>query len=135
LKITVTIPLFVIVVAASVIPVAAHHSVSQMFDTSKEITIQGMITKIEWTNPHARLWVDAKNENGAVSNWELQLPAPNAIRYENVNRDFVKAGDQVTVVLWRAKNGSAVAHALTVTVPGGHAYSFPREWGVPASPK
>ena len=85
MKVTVTILLFVIVVAASVIPVAAHHSVSQMFDTSQEITMRGVITKIEWTNPHARLWVDAKNENGAVSNWELQLPAPNLIRYENVN--------------------------------------------------
>jgi hypothetical protein len=106
-----------------------------MFDTSNEITIRGVITKIEWTNPHARLWMDAKNENGAVSNWELQLPAPNAIRHENVSRDFVKAGDQVTVVLWRAKNGATVAHALTVTVPDGRAYTFPREWGLPASPK
>jgi hypothetical protein len=115
--------------AASVMPMSAHHSVPAEYDVSNTITIQGVVTKIEWTNPHARLWVDAKNADGTVSNWELELPAPNALRKENViNMDFVKQGDQVTVNLWRAKDGSRLAHCLTLTVPDGRVMTFPRDF-------
>ena len=118
--------------ATSVTPMLAHHSVESQYDVGKVLTIQGSVTKIEWTNPHARFWVDAKNDDGTVSNWEMELPAPNALRYQNVRMDFVKQGDQVTVDLWRAKNGSRLAHALSVTVPDGRVLNFPRSWGMPA---
>jgi hypothetical protein len=72
----------------------------------------------------SRLWVDARNGNGAVSNWELQLPAPATLYRDNVKQDFVKAGDRVTVVIWRAKNGTALAHALTLTAPRGRVFNF-----------
>ena len=103
--------------AVSVVPVLAHHSVPAQYDTSKMITIQGVITKIEWINPHAHFWVDAKNNDGSVSAWELELPSPNALRkeIERTNINFVNEGDQVAVDLWRAKDGSRLAHALTLT--------------------
>src|SRR6266536_2756268 len=90
--------------AASVMPMLAHHSVPAQYDVSKMITIQGVVTKTEWTNPHARFWVAVKNDNGTVSNWEMELPAPNALMRESVKMDFVKQGDQVSVDLWRAKD-------------------------------
>src|SRR5215471_8689682 len=77
---------------AYVMPMLAHHSVESEYDVSKMVTIQGVVTKIEWTNPHARFWVDAKNNDGTVSNWEMELPAPNALRLHDVRLDFVKQG-------------------------------------------
>jgi len=118
--------------------VAAHHSITGTFDISKEITIQGVITKIEWKNPHSRFWVDARNDDGAVSNWELELAPPNALK-RSLGLDFIKAGDQVTVVLWQAKDGSRLANTLTLTVPDGRVFNFPRDtrnnWEMLPSPK
>ena len=114
--------------AASVMPMWAHHSVPASYDVSNTITIQGVVTKIEWRNPHARFWVDARNVDGTVSNWELELPALNVLREDNVNTDFVKQGDQVAVNLWRAKDGSRLGHCLTLTVPDGRVMTFPRDF-------
>ena len=118
--------------AASVMPLQAHHSVPAQFDVDKTITIQGVVSRLEWTNPHARFWVDAKNSDGTVSNWEMELPPPNALKRERGTLDFVKQGDQVAVNLWRAKDGSRLAHTLTLTVPDGRVMNFPRGWGMPA---
>jgi hypothetical protein len=119
---------------ASVVPLLAHHSVPAEYDISKTITIRGVVTRTEWMNPHARFWVDAKNDDGTVATWEMELPAPNALKKDERGKlDFVKQGDQVTVTLWRAKDGSRLAHALTLTVPGGRVMNFPRNWGMPAN--
>jgi hypothetical protein len=108
---------------------SAHHSVESEYDVSKRVTIQGVVTKIEWTNPHARFWVDAKNDDGTVSNWEMELPPPNALKLRGVRMDFVKQGDPVTVDLWRAKNGSRLAHALEVTLRDGRVLNILSFWG------
>jgi hypothetical protein len=105
---------------ASLAPLLAHHSVAAQYDINKTITIQGVVTKTEWLNPHARVWVDAKNDDGTISNWEMELPPPNSLkRTEGVEKDFVKQGDRITVSLWRAKDGSRLASALTLTLPDG----------------
>jgi len=138
MKLTMAVAIFVLTFAASVMPLAAHHSVPATFDVSTEITIRGAVTKIEWTNPHGRFWVDARNEDGTVSNWELELPPPNALK-RRLGLDFIKLGDQVTVDLWRAKDGSLLANALAITVPDGRVFNFSRStttnWRTPASPK
>lgn len=112
--------------AASFMPVAAHHSVVDTFDTGREVTIRGVVTKIEWTNPHVRLLVDAGNVDGTVSNWILELPPPNALT-RTFGVDFVKVADQVTVVSWRAKDGSRLGSVLDLTLPGGRVINFSRE--------
>ena len=104
---------------ASLTPLLAHHSVAAQFDISKTITIQGAVTKTEWLNPHARVWVDAKNDDGTVSNWEIELGPPNSLMREGFTKDFVKQGDQITASVWRAKDGSKLANALTLTLPDG----------------
>jgi Family of unknown function (DUF6152) len=108
---------------------AAHHSVPAEYDISKTITIRGSVTKIEWTNPHARLLVDAKNDDGAMSTWEMELPAPSALIRDGIKRDLVILGDQVTMNIWQAKDGSRLAHVLTLTLPDGRVLNFPRNWG------
>lgn len=121
--------------AAFVMPLLAHHSVPGQYDTSQTITIQGVITKIEWMNPHAHFWVDANNVDGTVSEWEMELPPPNALKYEGVKRDFIKSGDSVTASLWQAKDGSRLAHCLTLTLPDGQVLNFPKNWGPPVDLK
>jgi hypothetical protein len=118
--------MFVLTVAVSVIPVAAHHSVSGTFDIGKELTIQGVVTKIEFNNPHTRFWVDVKNDAGAVSNWELELAPPNALK-RTLGLDFIKVGDQVTVVLWQAKDGARLGNTLSLSVPDGRVFNFSRD--------
>jgi hypothetical protein len=108
----------------AVMPMLAHHSVEGQYDIDKMVTIQGVVTKIVWVNPHARLWVDTDR---AVSSWEIELPPPNALKIRNVKMDFVREGDQVTVTLWRAaKDGSRLGHALTLTTPDGRVMNFPQ---------
>ena len=126
MKAAVTIAVFGLGLAVSVMPGLAHHSVPAQYDVDREIAIRGVVTRIEWTNPHARLWVDAKNDDGTVSGWEMELPPPNALKRELGSLDFLKQGDQVSVSLWRAKDGSRVAHTLTLTTPDGRVMNFPR---------
>jgi hypothetical protein len=138
MKLRIAAAIFVFTFAASVLPVAAHHSVPETFDVSKEITIRGAVTKIEWANPHGRFWVDARNDDGTVSNWELELPPPTVLK-RGPGLNFIKLGDQVTVELWRAKDGSLLANTLTLTVPDGRVFNFSRStttgWRTSASPK
>ena len=126
MKATSTIAAFGLGLAVSVMPVLAHHSVPAQYDVDREISIRGVVTRIEWTNPHARLWVDAKNDDGTVSGWEMELPPPNVVKRELGSLEFVKQGDRVSVSLWRAKDGSRVAHTLTLTIPDGRVMNFPR---------
>src|ERR1051325_9895249 len=93
MRFRIAVALFVLTLSASVMPVAAHHSVLGTFDISKEITIQGVVTKIEWRNPHTRFWVDARNDDSTVSTWELELAPPKALK-RSLGLDFIKAGDQ-----------------------------------------
>jgi hypothetical protein len=125
MKLRMTVAISVLTLSASVMPVSAHHSVPGTFDISQEITIRGVVTKIEWANPHGRFWVDARNDDGTVSNWELELPPPNALK-RRFGLDLIKLGDQVTVDLWRAKDGSLLANTLSLTVPDGRVFNFSR---------
>jgi hypothetical protein len=129
MKAKLAFPMLAFALAAWAVPIAAHHSVSAMFDVTKEITMQGVVTRIEWLNPHARLHVDVRNGDGTVSNWELELPPPNALKRENGNLDFIKPGDAVTAKLWQEKNGTRLAHVLTLITPDGRVREFPRSWG------
>lgn len=135
MKVNLAVALVGLGLAASVTPLRAHHWVPAQYDIDREITIQGVVTRIEWTNPHARFWVDARNADGTVSNWELELPPPTALKRERGSLDFIRQGDQVTVNLWRAKDGSRLAHALTLTVPNGQVMNFSRGLGWPPDSK
>ena len=116
----------------AVMPIFAHHSVEEQYNTGNVVTIQGVVMKIVWVNPHARLWVDTDR---AVSSWEIELPPPNALKIRGVQMDFVKEGDQVTVTLWRAKDGSRLGSALTLATPDGRVMDFPQIMRMSASPK
>jgi len=121
-----TVAVFAFALAASVLPLAAHHSVAETFDTSREITIRGVVSKVEWKNPHTLAWIDVKSDNGIVSSWEIELAPPNALKRKG-GSDFIKAGDQLSVVFWQAKDGSKVANPLTLTFSDGRVINYSRD--------
>ncbi len=116
-------------------PTLAHHSVQQQYDTDKIVTIQGVVLKTVWVNPHALVFVDTSNGANPVTSWQMELPPPNALKIRNVKADFVKEGDGVTVTLWRAKDGSRLGNVLTLTTPDARVIDFPALLKGPASGK
>jgi hypothetical protein len=82
-----------------------------------------VVTKLEWTNPHARFLVDVKDASGKVTTWNFELASPNVLRRLGWNRDMMKPGDVVMVKGSRAKDDSNWANANSVTLPDGRTMS------------
>ena len=104
---------------AAAAPLLAHHSFAAEYDANKKISISGTVTKVEWMNPHARFYVDVKDESGKVTNWNFELGAIPVLLKQGWKRDSLKVGDQVTVEGSRAKDGSNTANAQRVLLPDG----------------
>jgi hypothetical protein len=98
---------------------SAHHSFAAEFDRNMPITVTGTVTKVEWMNPHARFYIDAKNEAGETVNWDFELASPNGLMRRGWNRNSMKIGDVVTVAGHRAKNDPLVGNASSVTLADG----------------
>jgi hypothetical protein len=103
----------------SVAPLLAHHSFEAEYDIKKPLTIKGVVTKVEWTNPHARFYVDAKDESGKVVSWNFELGSPNVLIRQGWHRTSLKVGDEVTVEGYMAKDGTNLANARRVTLADG----------------
>jgi len=101
------------------VPVLAHHSFAAEYDEKQPITISGKVTKVEWTNPHARFYVDVKDESGKVTNWNFELASPNVLIRNGWSRHSLNEGDTVKVEGSRAKDGANMANARAVTLASG----------------
>ena len=101
-------------------PVLSHHSFGAEYDANKPVTLTGVVTKIEWSNPHSHFYLDVKDEKGRLSNWRLEGYTVNALYRTGWKKDVsMKVGDRVTVMGWRARDGSTAAHARQVTLSNG----------------
>jgi len=101
-------------------PVWAHHSFGAEYDASKPITLTGVITKVEWTNPHIHFYLDVKDKDGKVVNWTLEGFPPNVLYRTGWKREgTIKPGDTVTITGWRARDGGNWGHSREVTFADG----------------
>ena len=101
------------------VPILAHHSFAAEYDADKPVELKGVVTKVEWMNPHARFYVDVKDEKGQVTNWNLELASPNVLVRNGWKRTSLQVGDRVTVNGSLAKDGSTMANAKDVVLPDG----------------
>jgi len=109
---------------ASGLPALAHHSGAAEFDSHKKIDLTGVVTKVEWTNPHAHFYIDVKDASGTVVNWNLELASPNVLIRNGWHRNSIKAGDMVSVTGVQAKDSSYYGSASVIIFPDGHKLSF-----------
>jgi hypothetical protein len=103
----------------SALPVSAHHSFAAEYDASKPVELKGRVTKVEWTNPHARFYIDIKDADGKVTTWNFELASPNVLTRNGWTRHSLQEGDEITVQGSMAKDGSNLANARTVTLANG----------------
>ena len=101
------------------ISASAHHSFAAEFDAAKPVSLTGPVTRIEWTNPHARIYVDVTDHNGVATSWNVELGTPNDLMRGGWLRDSVTSGDSVTVLGYAAKDGSHLVKARSVTLGNG----------------
>jgi Family of unknown function (DUF6152) len=112
-----TVVVFALMVVAK--PVLAHHAFSAEFDQSKPVKVQGEISRLEWTNPHAWLFIDSKGTDGKVVTWRFEMGAPNALLRSGWSKSDIKPGTQVTVSGFLARSGGSVGNAYQVRLADG----------------
>jgi len=110
---------FAIGMMASIMPAIAHHSFAVEYDSKNPVTLAGTVTKVEWMNPHARFYVDTKDENGKIINFEFELGSINFLMRKGWTRNSLKPGDVVTVDGYRAKDGTNLGSARSIKLADG----------------
>jgi hypothetical protein len=98
---------------------AAHHSFAAEFDANQPVELHGTITRMEWINPHSWLHIDVKNADGTTTPWMIEGATPNTLLRRGFTREAVKAGTEITIVGFRAKNGANRANGRDLILPDG----------------
>ena len=101
------------------VPLVAHHSFAAEYDADKPVELKGVVTRVEWTNPHARFYLDVKDATGQVTNWNLELASPNVLVRSGWSRTSLRIGDDVAVSGAQAKDGAKMANARAVVLADG----------------
>jgi uncharacterized protein DUF6152 len=103
-------------VLLAVAPAFAHHSFAAEYDSKKPVTLKGIVTKVDWMNPHVYFYLDVKDDSGNVTNWALEMGPPTLLQKAGWNRNTMKVGDEVVVQGIMAKDGAKQANARSVTM-------------------
>jgi hypothetical protein len=101
-------------------PAPAHHSFAAEYDETKTVTLKGVVTRVDWENPHTHFYIDVKDDNGTVVSWKLEGFPPNMLIRQGWRRDVtVKVGDTITVFGWRARDASNLMQSREITLSDG----------------
>lgn len=104
---------------ASAASVWAHHSVVAYYDTNSQVTVKGAVTRIEWTNPHAFVYLDVRGDRGQVTNWAVETDSPNVLSRAGWTKTTLHIGDEITVTGYPAKKQPAGLRLVTLTLADG----------------
>jgi hypothetical protein len=111
------------------LPLLAHHAVTAEFNTDKTITLKGVVSKVDWENPHIFFHLDVKDENGKVTSWMLQSLPPAFFRGSGLTKQkILEDKEEVTVLAYPAKDGTqAYGFLLKLSYPDGRFYNLSKE--------
>jgi hypothetical protein len=101
------------------VPVLAHHSFAAEFDAKKPVKLSGTVTKMEWINPHAWIYIDVKNTDGTVTNWMVEAGAPNALLRRGWTKNSLLPGTEIVIEGYQAKDGANRANGRDITFKDG----------------
>lgn len=104
---------------AAAAPAWAHHAFAAEFDVNQPVKVHGTVTKLDWVNPHAWIYVDVKDAEGKVVNWRFELGPPNALFRLGWRKDAIPAGTEVDITGFRAKSTENAANGRSITLPDG----------------
>ena len=116
---TIAVVIGIVGVLIGSVSLSAHHSLASQFDEGKPLTLQGVISKVEWVNPHVWVHIDVKDGSGAVEQWALETLPPATLRKGGLRSDMLGKGQTVTVLAYRARNESKLAFLRRITFADG----------------
>jgi hypothetical protein len=110
---------FLLGILSAAVPAFAHHSFSSEFDINQPVKLVGVLTKLDWVNPHGFIYLDVKGSDGKVVNWAVETGGPNALLRRGVRKTDFVIGTKITVQGFKAKSGLPIANGRTITLADG----------------